>query len=134
MPQPIGCQDTDQLACLDVRSFPDTACSCVRLRGELDLATASHLEQRLDRLRRDGHRQLILDMSGLEFLSAAGLTVLLRADQALRALGGRLILTGPTRIARRVLTITELDATLDIQPIPPKSISMVEQVDLDKVG
>ena len=134
MPQPIGCQDTDQLACLDVKSFPDTARSCVRLRGELDLATASHLEQRLDRLRRDGHRQLVLDLSELEFLSAAGLTVLLRADQALRALGGRLILTGPTRIVRRVLTITELDATLDIQPIPPESLPMVEQVDLDKAG
>ena len=53
MPQPIDRQDTYQLACLDVRSFPDTVCSCVRLRRELDLASASHLEQRLDRLRRD---------------------------------------------------------------------------------
>ena len=45
MPQPIDCQDTYPLACLDVRSFPDTAGSCVRLRGELDLASASHLKQ-----------------------------------------------------------------------------------------
>lgn len=56
MPQPIDCQDTYPLACLDVRSFPDTAGSCVRLRGELDLASASHLEKRLDRLRRGRFR------------------------------------------------------------------------------
>jgi anti-anti-sigma regulatory factor len=34
--------------------------------------------------------------------------VLLHADQALRAAGGRLVLTRPTRLARRVLAITGL--------------------------
>ncbi len=110
-------QDAAQLAYLDVTVSIHIAGSYVQLRGELDLNTAPRLEQLLDRLRRDGHRQLTLDLSALEFLSAAGLTVFLQADQALRAVGGRLVLSQPTRMVRRILTITGLDATLNIQPV-----------------
>jgi anti-anti-sigma factor len=104
-----------QLACFGAVISTDTVGSCVQLRGELDLATAPDLDRLLDQLRRDGHRQVTLDLSGLEFLSAAGLSVLLRADHALRAAGGQLVLTRPTRLARRVLAITGLDTTLTIQ-------------------
>jgi anti-anti-sigma factor len=70
-------QDAGQLVCRDV-VISGTA-SSVQLGGELDRSTASRLEQLLDRLRCDGHRQVFLDLSGLEFLSAAGLTVFLRS-------------------------------------------------------
>ncbi|MBA2471516.1 MAG: STAS domain-containing protein [Pseudonocardiales bacterium] len=108
--------DTGQVACFDVTVFTDAARSCLVLHGELDLSTAAGLEQVLDRLRGAGHHQITVDVSGLEFLSAAGLTVFLRADEALGAVGGRLVLTRPTRMARRVLAITGLDTTLSIQP------------------
>jgi anti-anti-sigma factor len=108
-------QDAGQLVCRDVVISPGTA-SSVQLCGELDRNTASRLEQLLDRLRCDGYRQVFLDLSGLEFLSAAGLTVFLRADHALSAVGGRLVLSWPTPMARRVLAIAELDTTLSIQP------------------
>jgi anti-anti-sigma factor len=74
---------------------------------------------------------VIVDLSGLEFLSAAGLTVFLRADQALSAVGGQLMLTRPTRMGRRVLAITGLDATLTVQPVGRKWALRVAQVDLE---
>src|SRR5437660_8715986 len=104
-------QNIGQSACPDIVITSDTTRSYVRLRGELDQTTAPDLERLLDRLRRDGHRQITLDLSGLEFLSASGLTVFLRTDQALRAVGGQLVLTRTTRMARRVLAITGLDTT-----------------------
>ncbi|MDQ4092504.1 MAG: STAS domain-containing protein [Actinomycetota bacterium] len=122
MCQVIG-QDVGQLAYFDVVMSTDTARSYVQLRGELDLNTAPRLEQLLDRLRRDGHRQVTLDLSRLEFLSAAGLNVFFRVDQALRAVGGRLGLTRPTPMARRVLAITGLDCTLSIQPVQQEWVS-----------
>jgi anti-sigma B factor antagonist len=66
----------------------------VQLFGELDLASAPRLEGRLDQLRRDGARLITLDLSGVEFLAAAGLSVFIGADQAQQAAGGRLLLTG----------------------------------------
>jgi stage II sporulation protein AA (anti-sigma F factor antagonist) len=129
MCQVIG-PDAGQVACLDVMISTGAARSYVVLRGELDLTTAPRLEQLLGRLRREGNRQIIVDLSGVEFLSAAGLTVLLRAEQALCALGGRLVLTRPTCIVCRVLAITGLDATLNIQDITWEEGSMAERVEL----
>jgi anti-sigma B factor antagonist len=114
--------DTGQSACCDVTIVTDAARSCVVLGGELDLSTAADLEEVLGRLRRDGHHQITVDLSGLEFLSAAGLTVFLRADQALAELGGRLVLSRPTRMARRILAITGLDTTLSIQPVAGQEV------------
>lgn len=47
----------------------------VQLFGELDMVSAPRLERRLDQLRRDGTRLITLDLSGVEFLTAAGLSV-----------------------------------------------------------
>ncbi|MGH3828401.1 MAG: STAS domain-containing protein [Pseudonocardiaceae bacterium] len=124
MRQTIDHDDGGQPACFDVVIRTDT--SRVRLRGELDLLTAPRLERLLDQLRCDGHRQISLDLSGLEFLSAAGLSVFLHTDQALRTVGGRLVLTQPTRTARRILAITELDTTLNIHPAPPDRLPVRE--------
>lgn len=93
----------------------DTVRSLVTLSGELDLASAPNLQQILDQLCRDGYPEIVLDLFGLQFLSAAGLTVFLRADEQLRNTGGRLILNRAGRRIRRVLAITELDTVLTIR-------------------
>ncbi|MGH4011668.1 MAG: STAS domain-containing protein [Pseudonocardiaceae bacterium] len=89
--------------------------SHARLTGELDMVTAGQLHDVLDGLRRDGFHRVDLDVSGLEFLGAAGLSVLLRADAQFRAVGGRVTLTQPTALVRRVLAITGLDTQLIIE-------------------
>ena len=100
---------------LEIR--PDCHCSQVALIGELDLASAPHLQRALDELRRDGSQEIVLDLASLDFLSATGLEVFVRADEQLRAAGGRLVLNRPGRRARRILAITGLDAVLTIRPV-----------------
>ena len=73
----------------------DASAGVVFVQGVLDLITAPRLELLLDRLRDDGHRQITVDLSQLTFLGAAGLSVVIRADHALRSTGGRLLLTRP---------------------------------------
>ena len=97
--------------------------SWVSLRGELDWASAPHLQQVLDQLCRDGYPEIVLDLSELEFLSAAGLAVFHRVDDHLRAANGRLILHRPRRLARHVLAITGLDTVLTIQPATMRSLT-----------
>jgi anti-sigma B factor antagonist len=92
----------------------DAVRSWVALSGELDLASAPHLQQVLDQLCRDGFLEVVLDLAGLKFLGVVGLEVFLRTDDQLRAAGGRLILNRPGRLVRRVLAITELDTVLTI--------------------
>jgi anti-sigma B factor antagonist len=101
---------------LEVAVCSTRARSWVTLTGDLDLASAPQLQRILDQLCRDGYSEVVVDLTGLEFLGAIGLRVLLRADDQLRATGARLILYRPPRGARRILAITELDTVLTIRP------------------
>jgi anti-sigma B factor antagonist len=100
---------------LEVAVCSGPARSWVTLTGDLDLVSAPQLQRVLDQLCRDGCSEVVVDLTGLDFLGAVGLGVLLRADDQLRATGARLILYRPPRGARRILAITELDTVLTIR-------------------
>ena len=97
---------------LEITGAPPRA--TVRAIGELEMLTAPHLERELDRLRGRGFCDIDLDIAGLTFVAAAGLSAFARCDRCLRAAAGRLRLVGPTPRCRRLLTITGLDDDLMI--------------------
>ncbi|SRR5579884_3647069 len=61
----------------------------IALAGQLDAHTASEFERFLERIVRDeGKRQLVLDFDALEYISSAGLGVLMGLIEEVRAGGG----------------------------------------------
>lgn len=110
-----------------VQICSDTQRSWVDLCGELDLVSAPHLQQILDQLCRDGYSEIVLDLSRLKFLGAAGLTVFHRINDQLRAVNGRLILHRPGPCARHALTITALDTVLTIRPATGRCLTYNHQ-------
>ena len=75
------------------------------LTGELDLATAPALRDRLNQSRADG-RDVRLDLSKLEFVDCAGMNVLIQAVNDARTNSVRLDLEGDR--APQVRRVTEL--------------------------
>lgn len=96
-----------------VRSNAST--STAALSGELDISGADGLRDTLDDLHRRGHRLVEVDLSELDFLDAAGLSVLVRADRRFRDSGAELVLTGLRPAQRRLLEITGLDRVLTLR-------------------
>jgi anti-anti-sigma factor len=91
----------------------------VRLRGEIDFATAPGLRERLFGLLQPGVGLVILDLSGVSFCDASGLGVLVGSHHRATMLGLTLRLTAlPPRVAK-LLRIHGLDRTLTIYPAPP---------------
>ena len=84
----------------------------LRAVGDLDLATAGLLTAVLHQRRATGYRYVRLDLSGLSFLDAGGLGVLVRGHHDFLACRGRLVLTGVGPRIQRLLHITGLDQTL----------------------
>jgi anti-anti-sigma factor len=76
---------------------------------------------------------VVLDLVGLEFLGACGLEVFLRADEQLRAAGGRLVLNRPGRLVRRVLAITGLDTVLTVRSVPSCGLRYVVPSEMGQV-
>ncbi|MBW3626802.1 MAG: STAS domain-containing protein [Actinobacteria bacterium] len=88
---------------------------CVRLQGELDLATAPDLWRACEVL--DGQLEaglsVFVDLAELQFLDAAGLGTLVRLRNRVRAAGGHLSVLDPSPPIRRVFEHAGLDALVD---------------------
>lgn len=83
----------------------------VRVRGELDVATAASLEKLLLRSREPGET-VCLDLSGLGFMDSTGLRVLLRAQQAAERGGWTVEMTGITKPIRRLFDLSGVNDAL----------------------
>ena len=86
----------------------------VRVRGELDVATAGSLEKLLLRPRERGE-VVELDLSDLGFMDSTGLRVLLRAQQAAERGGWEVVLTSVSTPVRRLFDLSGVHAALPRQ-------------------
>jgi len=83
--------------------------------GELDFTNAHLLVETVTGLELDGHRTVVLDLSGLTFCDARGVSALLTANNSVGSAGKRLLLRGVAGIPRRLLSLTEADSSLDVE-------------------
>ena len=83
------------------------------LEGRLDTTTAPELDAAL-RGATDGIQALTLDLAKLDYISSAGLRVLLSAHKAMRAKGG-LKVRNANEIVREVFDVTGFSDILTIE-------------------
>ncbi|MEX2126454.1 MAG: STAS domain-containing protein [Woeseia sp.] len=81
------------------------------LEGRLDAAQAPRAQEFLDRLQQD----CALDMGKLEYISSAGLGVLLRTHKRLMAGGRRLKLVNVNRHINDILSYSGFDKLFEIE-------------------
>jgi anti-sigma B factor antagonist len=86
------------------------------LSGELDLAAAPALRERLAEVRATGARGLVLDMAEVTFLDSSALRELLSAEAALRAAGASLVLATVRPPVERLLELTRTTGMLHVAP------------------
>lgn len=86
----------------------------LRVEGRLDTVTSPQLEQRLgDSL--GEIQELVLDFTSLEYISSAGLRVLLAAHKRMKRQEGELVVQGANENVREVFTITGFIDMLHIE-------------------
>ena len=96
------------------------------IQGELDIAAVAELwssvAPMLEDSRRRGPLSVILDMTGLEFLDAAGLGVVVRLANKIRGRGGDVLVRPPVRpLVRRVLEFADVATRCPQVPAPNRS-------------
>ena len=91
----------------------NNAAAVIGVSGRLDTVTAPELEQYIG-ARLGGVETLTLDCAGLEYISSAGLRVLLAA-QKLMAKQGSMKLTGVNNTIMEILDVTGFSDILTIQ-------------------
>jgi anti-sigma B factor antagonist len=99
----------------------------VEVRGELELATAPTLGQRIRRpLFWEGTERVVVDLSAVVFIDSSGASALLLSVSHARALGLALVFVCPEGDVMRRLRTYGLDSMLDLYP--------TRELALDAVG
>ncbi len=76
--------------CIDGKDRPKT----LALRGRLDALTSAEIQKVFDRLIQAGERTILVDFAEVNYISSAGLRLLLLVQKQLRTVGGELLLFG----------------------------------------
>jgi anti-sigma B factor antagonist len=96
---------------LRITKQPDGEATIVVLAGELDLATASRVDQSLDTLQRADGQAVVVDCSELTFCDSTGLAALERHRP--------LVLRAPHPTVLRLLELTGLTELVEERPRRP---------------
>ena len=88
----------------------------VRSPPRLDASSSPAFQQELERYIADGDRLFVLDLSGLEFISSAGLRSLMVVARRLKASGGRLTLCALQKPVREAFDVTGYSTIFDVFP------------------
>jgi anti-sigma B factor antagonist len=77
----------------------------LKIKGKIDSRTANVFQDKIAALIEGGEKQLVIDCSGLEYISSAGLRVLLWTTKKLDRNDGRVVLASLTDYVREVFDI-----------------------------
>ena len=86
----------------------------VAVEGEVDLATAPRLKEFLLDLVAEGVTEVVLDLSGVDFLDSTGLGAVVAAFKRVRAHDGHMAVVVTSARVRRAFEITNLDRVLSL--------------------
>jgi anti-sigma B factor antagonist len=95
--------------------FPIDADHVIVATGEIDVYSAPKLWESLSLLIERGHRDVVLDMAGVEFIDSQGIAVIVRALKHLQPMGGKVIVRSPRAQACTVLEISGLADLIQIK-------------------
>ena len=89
----------------------------ISLSGRLDTITSPQLEEEINRNSFDEIEMVTLNMRGLEYISSAGLRVILMLHKKLAGTNGKLKLINVNDMIMEIFTMTGMDSFLEIEKL-----------------
>ena len=83
----------------------------LKVVGRLDTNTTPELEAEM---KLDGVTDVVFDFAGLEYISSAGLRLLLTAQKTVMAVGGKVTVASPNAMVKGVLDMTGLSSVFEM--------------------
>ncbi len=85
-----------------------------RLIGRLDTNTSPRFEQKLFQAISEGAKNMVVDFKDIDYISSAGLRVILKANKALQREDGRIMLCSMQDYVRQLFEVTGIDSFVAI--------------------
>ncbi len=97
---------------LSIDESSEGARTVLTVAGEIDLATAPQLEERIGAY--PGESDLLVDLSSVTFMDSTGLRLLIGAHERAKGGGGSFAVVAPEGPVTKVLSITGVDEWLPV--------------------
>lgn len=94
---------------MEIQVMGNGAATVLAARGRIDSMSAGHLGEALNSEIASGKTLLVLDLSGVDYMSSAGLRELVNALKKVKRVNGDLRLAQPSRRVREVMEMAGLD-------------------------
>jgi len=94
--------------------------------GRVDSVSSSELERHVVARLDAGERRVVIDMAGVEYISSAGLRVLLIAAKRLKPPAGSLVLCGLGPAVRTVLELAGFISLFAVEPARAQALARLE--------
>ena len=98
---------------MNIDKTVENGCLTLKVEGRLDTKTSPDLSEAMTL---DGVTEIVFDFAGLEYISSAGLRVLMTAHKAMSAAGGGVKVCHANAMVCGVFEITGLSSVFVIEP------------------
>ena len=110
---------------MELQSRADRGVLVIRVTGRLDSTTSEALETEVRRQFEAGHARVVFDLAALEYISSAGLRVLMLAARELRGKGS-LAVAAPTPLVKQILDIAAVPMFARIHDSAAEAVEMLK--------
>lgn len=90
---------------MNIKEVKKDKATVIMIEGRLDSSSSGILEKKLLSLLETGEKNFLVDFSGMDYISSAGLRVLLMAAKKTKPAGGKVVLSALTDNVKEVFDI-----------------------------
>jgi len=100
---------------------------------KLDALHAPELKSEIVMMNKEGHKNLIIDLTETRYIDSSGLSALLVGNRLCRDSNGSFVLCGLQDAVKKLITISQLESVLKITPTQNEAVDLVymEEVERD---
>ena len=99
---------------MDISVKTTDNCCTFQLKGRLDLTSSSQLKDRVQQSVSEGNKNILLNMSQVDFINSSGLGTLVSTLKVVRTHNGRIVLSSLAPYVQEIFEITQLSHIFEI--------------------
>jgi anti-anti-sigma factor len=99
---------------MDIKTIKQNGIDIVSFTGSLDTNTSQQAEILLQKLIDGGSKKIVIDLEGIDYISSAGLRILLMVSKRLKKIEGKLRICALNETVREVFDISGFSMIFDL--------------------
>ena len=112
---------------MEILEEKNDAVSVYRLNGRLDSNTSQEFEQKVLSTITDGSQKMVIDFKDVDYISSAGLRVILKASKSLTRKNGKIMLCNMQSYVKEIFEIAGFDTILPIVPTLDEAVQKLQE-------